>query len=313
VSSQSSIKGTYVFKENGKEIGRSQNLITQNGRKVFLQYLAGVKTEWASNLAIGALPVDPGYLDTQLNFETGRFPVTLKTYQAATTNTPDLIIVRATLPPLMYANIYEVGIYPQNALSAVASKNNKLLVDFSDLSNWVTYAGSTSITGFTPGLDSSPRIGNYSVELAPGTTYSNNTFSFEISNYSSIDTLQILAYNTVAGNLTMTLTDRDGYSTIFNYTLQNNAGWQVLQAPIPTTITNPSGTVLNTDPQALGTINTVTFTTDSTATVTLDVVKGSASAELSNNDYIISKSVLQTPIAKTYGVALDIEYFLELL
>ena len=35
------MKGTYIYKQNGIEIGRSENVITTDGKKSILQYLAG--------------------------------------------------------------------------------------------------------------------------------------------------------------------------------------------------------------------------------------------------------------------------------
>jgi hypothetical protein len=306
-------KGTYVFKENGIEIGRSKNLITTNGRKAILQYLAGVKTTWAANLAIGALSGAPTIDDLELNFETGRYPITLRTYQAATNSTPDLIVVRATLPSNMYANIYEVAIYPTDSTSGSNIMDNKILVDFSDMSNWVTSAGYTEIVGFVPQGEQSPRIGNYSVELSSSTTFSNSSLGLSIENYSDLDSLQILAHNVTEGNLTVTMTDSAGYQAIFNYSLSDNIDYQVLSANFPNTIKDPSGNVVNVSSQFLSNITTVEFTTDATAFLIIDCLKTAASDQIAISDYIISKSSLSTPIAKTYGVPLDVEYYIELL
>jgi hypothetical protein len=307
------LKGTYVFKQNGIEVGRSQNLITTNGRKVILQNLAGVKTEWASNLSIGAIPTAPTVNDVQLNYETGRYPVTLKTYQSATLSTPDLIIVRATLPTLMSANIYEVGIYPENSTTSASNRNNNILVDFSDLTNWVVDLGSIATNSFTPGADHSPRIGNYSVSLTQNTSMYNNTFSLNFSDYSELDTMQILARNTVAGFLTMTVTDTDGFTADFVYSLADSSDYQILTKAFPATIKNANGDLLTLSTKALGPIKSIRFTTDSTAAVTIDAVKTSTLQELRSNDFIISKSILNTPIPKIYGTALDVEYYIELL
>lgn len=305
-------KGTYVFKENGVEIGRSQNLITTNGRKAILQYLAGVKTTWAANLAIGAIESIPTVDDVELAFETGRYPITMRTYQAATNTTPDLVVVRATLPSNLYANIYEVAVYPTDATSEAAKNDNKILVDFSDMSNWLTSEGSTELTGFIPQGAQSPRIGGYSVEILPSTTLSNSMVGVDISGYTNLDYLQILAHNTVSGTFTVTMTDSAGYQAIFTYSLSDNTEYQVLSVPFPQTIKDPLGNTVNTSSQFLGPIKTIELDTDSTANVTIDCLKVSTTQELSVSDYIISKSSLSTPIAKTYGVALDIEYYVEL-
>ena len=294
-------KGTYVFKQLGKEIGRSNNIITNNGKKVILQYLAGTRNNWAADLAIGAIPTTPTANDVELNFETLRVPVNMKTFIYETSTNPNLIVVRGTIPANVYANIYEIGLYADTQVSNVSLRDNRILVEFSDLNNWITNSGVVNVIPYVPQAEFSPRIGGNSVELISNTVYSNSSYSFSLQGYSSIDTLQILAYNTVAGTLTITMSDTEGGNTSFSYVLNDNSDYQVLSVPF-----NPTDTYL-------GTINTVTFSTDSTAVITIDTVKASTTAELTNNDYVISKSVLETPIAKIYGVPLDIEYYVELL
>jgi hypothetical protein len=296
----SQFKGTYVFKQNGVEIGRSENLITDNGRRTILQFLSGIRGEWASDLAIGAINTTPQSSDLELNFETGRVPITLKSFKSKTDTNPDLIIVRATLPSTLYANIYEVGLYPQQVSQGPSARDNNILTDFSDLTNWVTSAGNVYITGFMPQVSNSPRIGAYSVDLDPSSTYYNSTFGFSMSGYSDIDNLQILAYNTVAGVATVTLTDYAGTSINVPFTLTDNADYQVLSSPFPSSV------------GSLGAIRTVSISTDSTASITIDCIKTSVVRELGAGDFIISKSVLDTPIGKAYGTTLDIEYYVQL-
>jgi hypothetical protein len=304
-------KGTYVFKQDGKEIGRSENLITTNGRKVILQYLAGTRPDWAADMCFGAIDTAPTASDIELNFETARVPVSLKTYKSATNSNPDLIIVRGTLPASLYANIYEVGLYPESRITDVANRNNRIITDFSDLSNWVasiadqsqsiTDQGTVSITGYAAQGAASPRIGGFSVDLAQNTSYQNNTFGFNLLGYSDLDTLKILAYNTAAGILTVTLKDVQNNSYVFTYTLTDNTGYQILSAPFPSNVAFTN------------TINSITITTDNTASITIDAIKASATTELTNEDYLISKSVLSTPIAKIYGTPLDVEYYVQIM
>jgi hypothetical protein len=304
-------KGTYVFKQDGKEIGRSENLITTNGRKVLLQYLAGTRVDWAADMCFGAIDTAPSLSDIELNFETARVPVSLKTYKSATSGNPDLVIVRGTLPASLYANIYEIGLYPESKITDVANRNNRIITDFSDLSNWVASIadqaqsivdqGTVSITGYSAQGAASPRIGGFSVDLAQNTSYQNNTFGFNLLGYSDLDTLKILAYNTAAGIVTITLKDVQNNSYVFTYTLSDNAGYQILSAQFPANVSFTN------------TINSITITTDNTASVTIDAIKASVSTELTNEDYLISKSVLSTPIAKIYGTPLDVEYYVQIM
>ena len=294
-------KGTYVFKENGIEIGRSQNLITDNGRDVILRYIAGATQSWASNLAIGAMPIQPTQSDTDLNFETARVPIDFKTYRNAISPDPDLIIVRGTLPQNLYANIYEVGVYPDSSSTSLSAKSNAILADFDNISNWNVSAGNVSITNFMPQAENSPRIGAHSVELDPETIYENATVSFDIGGYTPINNLEVLLYNTVEGVLTITLTDLLGASMSFTFNLVTEPGYQVLSAPF-----SPGAHLFET-------IDKISISTDTTAIATIDAIKATTRNEFSTKDYIVSKSALTTPIAKKYGVPLDIEYSIQLL
>jgi hypothetical protein len=305
-------KGTYVFKENGIEIGRSKNLITTNGRTVLMKYLCGLEPDWASSIAIGAVNQNaPVESDTQLSFETMRVPVTLKTYQPAYAGSPDLVVVRGTLPANMYANIYEIGLFPQSVNSESLTRNNAILTDFTELTNWKTnvYDDTLSITNqglsqsnpFVPQGIGSPRYGAYSVTISQNTIFSNNEYSTTLLGYSEVDTLDILAYNTVGGTLTVVLTDISGITATVEYSMGTDTSYQKLSANMPSSIRNFSN------------LQSIDIITDSTASLTIDAIKTSAFGELSSSDYIISRSTLSTPIAKTYNTALDIEYFIELL
>jgi hypothetical protein len=298
----SQFKGTYVFKQNGIEIGRSTNLITSIGRKIILQYLTRAREEWAADMAIGALNTTPTVADTQLNFETGRYPVILKSFLSATSTDPDLILVRATIPENLYANIYEIGLYPtKTSFSTISNRNNIILEEFSNLTNWSASTGTIEINSFTPQGSGSPRIGANSVRLASSTTYINTNLSVPFSNYSSLDNLQILLYNSTAGTVTITLTDISGTTQSINFTTTANTGYSYLSANFGSSISNFTY------------ITGISISTDSSASLTIDAIKASDASEISVEESLVSKSVLTTPIAKLYNVPLDVEYYIELL
>jgi hypothetical protein len=284
------------------EVGRSNNLVTDIGRKIILQYLSRAREEWAADMAIGSLSTTPLSSDTQLNFETGRYPVILKTFLSATSTDPDLIIVRATIPENVYANIYEIGLYPtKTSFSTVSNRNNIMLSDFSDLTDWSTSTGTTTVNQFTPQGASSPRIGANSVSLSNSTTYVNTNLSIPVTGYSSIDSLQILIYNSTAGVVTVTLTDVSGITQVINFTTTNNTGYTSLS-----TLFGPSMSNFTY-------ITAISIATNSAASLTIDAIKTSDASEISVEECLVSKSVLITPIAKLYNVPLDIDYYLKLL
>ena len=165
----SQFKGTYVFKQEGKEIGRSSNLITANGRTMILQYLSTARQDWAADMAVGAMPTNangqaPLSTDTQLNFETYRTPVILKTFIPASGINPDLILARCTLPADLYANIYEVGLYAvTNSSFSTSTRNNVILTDFSNTNTWSLSSGTVVSNSYIPQGYASPRIGSQSL------------------------------------------------------------------------------------------------------------------------------------------------------
>lgn len=309
---QSQFKGTYVFKQGDLEIGRSTNLITSNGRTMLMQYLAGSRLNWSADMAIGALPTTPTSADTQLNFETGRYPVNLKSYIAAnsTTGDPDLIVVRATIPENIFANIYEIGTYATSFGNTVASsKNNLLIADMSDLTNWRTASGSIVDNEFTPQGVGSPRIGQYSVSIPQNTSYYNNNVSIQFNNYNASDSLQILVSNTTAGTMSVKLTDISGNTQTVNFILTNNTGYYTASTQFDQSIGSSPDTSISNFTYLSG----IEIITNGTSGVTIDAIKTSSATEISMEESLVSKSVLSTPIAKINNMPLDVEYYIELL
>ena len=293
-------KGTYVFKENGKEVGRSSNLITTSGRSILMQYLCNIKSSWASDLAIGAINTAPTTSDTQLNFETGRYPVSLKTFISASGGNPDLIVVRSTIPEGVYANIYEVGVYPIPSSATSVDKNNEIIENFSDIPSWSS-TGTRTINEFAPGISTSPRVGQYSVRLSQSSSISKTGININLNGYTALDNLELLAYNTVAGDVTVVLTDITGITETVVFTATTNTGYSILSKKFSSSVSNFSY------------IQSISITTDSNCALTIDAIKVSLGSTISVDDALISKSVLGSPIVKNYNVPLDVEYYIELL
>lgn len=306
----SQFKGTYVFKQGGVEIGRSSNLITSNGRKMILQFLSGNRPDWAADMAIGAMPTpSPTVADTQLNFETSRYPVTLKSFISAGMDgiNPDLIVVRASLPSNLYANIYEIGLYAtSSAKYSTSTRNNVVLSDFSNLSDWSATGPAVIPNAYVPQGYGSPRIGANSVSFMPSTTYTNSKLSIGFSNYTALDSLQLLLFNTASttgasGTITIVLTDSSNTTQTLVFTTPNLAGYSVVSKQFTSSIIN------------FTTITGISITTDANTYATIDAIKVLSSNEISLEESLVSKAVLTTPIAKNPNVPLDVEYYVELL
>jgi len=309
--------GTYVFKQNGEEIGRSENIITANGTRAILQYLTGASQDWASSIAVGAIPITPSSVDITLKYEIARSAVTMKSYKYGF---PNQIIVKGTLSPEVSANIYEVGVYPYNTSQVLGKRDQLIIDDFSLAYNWLfsqisgsavsnipASSNSTYYNIFTPQSIYSPRVGLYSINMLPNSIMSNSHLYVNLSSYTSLNTLDFLVNvpNSSSGTMTVALTDVNGKTTSspLSYSFNGSTlpGYQVLSANLPSDIIS------------LSTIKTITINTvGSNSNIVVDAIRISLLSEIGDLSGLISRSVLTTPIAKTYGTPLDIEYYIQI-
>jgi len=290
------LKGTYIFKQGGVEIGRSENIITTNGKSTIIQYLANSSYDWASTIAVGAIPTTATVNDITMKYEVARTPVTLKSYVIGS---PNLIIVKGTLASTLAANIYEIGVFPYNTGQVFGTRDQLIIDDFSNLTNWTGTYTSNSYAAQSP---YSPRIGLNSIVIPANTTVTNSLASVNLAQYSTIDTLDILVNVTSgqSGTLNVVFTDVNGLTATVPYTF-NGSGYQVLSNVFPSSIF------------ALSAISSIAITTvGSNSSITVDALRVSVNAEVAASTGLISRSVLTTPIAKIYGIPLDIEYYVQL-
>lgn len=295
-------KGTYVFKQDGKEIGRSDNLITTNGTTAILKYLSGHSTDWASTIAIGAMEDAPTVNDLALKYEIARSAITLKSYSSGT---PNVLIIKGQIDPLVAANIYEIGIFPAETSKVFGERDKLILTDFSTPEDWITTQGSFEPIPYQGQNPFSPRVGLYALILNPGVSIYNNQFAANLISYTSLDSLDILAEVGIedVGTLVVKLEDPSGNFIQMQYPYNGTvkSGYQVLSLNFPEGINSVS------------TISKITLSTVSMSSdITVDAIRVSVLNEISTSSALISRSVLETPIAKLYAVPLDIEYYLQL-
>lgn len=296
------LKGTYIFKQNGIEIGRSENVVTTTGKIAILKYIANPANEWASMLAVGAIEASEAVTDQTLYYEIARSPITLKSY-AVVDSSPDIIIVKGTIDSSVVGNIYEVGIYPLTTTQTFGMRDQLIIDDFSTTSNW---SGSSFTTNsFSPSTIYSNRVGSYSVNIPSGSTITRSNLSLNLSTYSTLDTLDLLVNVPSAGSgtLSITLTDVNGVSTSAfpspASSFGGTTGYQIISIALPSSIFNMS------------TITSMSITTTGLG-ITLDAIRISTKSEVTDSTSLVSRSTLTTPIGKILGVPLDIEYYLQI-
>jgi hypothetical protein len=295
------LKGTYVFKQDGQEIGRSENLITTNGKNAILQYLSGSLTDWATSIGVGAMDVTPTVSDLGLSYEIARSVVTLKSFKVGS---PNLLVVKGTIAPSVSANIYEVGIFSSATAKTFGERDLLVLTDFSTPNDWLA-TGNVSWNPFASQNPLSPRVGLYNAAIPANTSITNNNFYLNLSGYTQLDTLDVLVNvdPSKSGQLKITFTDTSSnYSTIiYNFDGSVKSGYQILSQNFSSQIAN------------LKTISSIKVeTVGSASDISVDAIKVAIFGEITNSAGIVSRSVLSTPIGKTYGVPLDVEYYLQL-
>ena len=194
------LKGVYVFKENGVEIGRSENIITDRGSEIITAYLSGANKAWAGAVAVGAGATAAASTDSRLNFETFRSAITSLTPQFAYEATPvtgnNRVIAKFKLDSSVACKIYEAGVYPSefNLAAGVGQGGVISGMDSTEaLSTWTTSAGPSTAVNVTSFSTLNNRIGIDSAALTTtsGASYKNTYavtgLSLDLSAYSGND------------------------------------------------------------------------------------------------------------------------------
>lgn len=121
------MRGVYRIYRDGELVAESENLITDEGRKIVLRYLAGNIGSYADVLAVGTQNVLPTSADKRLGFEFARTNVELRIPNFADNS----VTFKGSLAAQDAGSVYEVGLFP------LATGNN-------------TNSASRLITGFEP-------------------------------------------------------------------------------------------------------------------------------------------------------------------
>ena len=279
------LSGSYKFLVDGNLIAESKNVITANGKKAIKRYLAGTLSDWAGGMAIGTGTTAATTGDTALVFEVDRQPTTIRTMDGS-----ENIILKASFPTDLTTVIKEIGIYPFSTSTATGTYQDSIITDFSE----TTWTNSTSATtNSLVGVNNITNTGTSAMVLS--------NLNIDISGYSSTDQFQIQYYNnqTTTKNITISV----------GGTKNGSAG-----TAISTTITltsQPVGFYISTFNIGtnLDTITSISITV-SAGTVSFDAMKFLNTDETDYITGIVSRSVLASPITKTAGQTLEVEYSL---
>ena len=306
------IKGEYVFYEDGKEIGRTQNLLTKYGKRFLTSYLAGVVPFDNKDIAIGIGNTAASVNNTQLEFEFYRSAVNLGSIDiqtdAGTGVSTYAVVYKTTIPSDIVGTIYEIGLFPTGT-DGNSDYSSRFISTFENNLNWLDDSGVSATTVDTP----SPRIGNTWFSIA-ATSNSSNKYSlstpFDLTGYSQNDSLT-LAFKQQDTNLDYVFVRF--YSSSVDYYEMRFLGNSSLLNKVTTSLLSNlySSGFTSGSPDAASIIKIsvgAKAKSSGATTVLLDGLRINDEDTFNTYSSIISRSVLSSPIAKSYGREIDVEY-----
>lgn len=290
------ITGYYVISENGKEISRTPNLVTNIGKRHILNYLADKIANRSRYIGIGIGSTAANVDDTRLEFEINKYKVFNNTIDYST----NTIVMKAELPMQLAATISEVGLFPGS--SGQNSFDSKTITLFN---NDVLWSNGSYVEN-----SSNSKINNTSFQIqatSGGTvTAKSSNLTFDLTGYSTSDSISIAFYQNDTNlqyiDLIMYKTDSDYYYYRINGT---SVGHKIVEIPMASIVQNAVGSP-NASIAKFGL--SVKANTGTSTTVDFDGLRVNDNDTNVIDSGIISRAVLSTPITKEFGRILDIEY-----
>lgn len=293
-------------------------MITKFGKRFLTSYLAGNSVLPSKDLAFGVGSVTPNSKgnDTRLNFEIYRVPVTLSSFDVSQTGT-DIdgdpvfsytVIYRATIPQDISGVISEIGLYP-GVRTSTNYYDSKFISAFENNLSWTDGTGSPDMK-YNDGSYTA-KIGESSVkvQVSSGQTklYKCDLTELNMSGYSVNDTMSIAYYkvDNYVSDITVNLysSDTDYYS--ISFTPESGTGSKIQSLSLDNLFNNPTG---SPDPSNITKIGVSTAATGGSTVVYFDGIRINDEDTFDPTYGIISRSVLSSPITKSSGRPVDVEY-----
>ncbi|QIQ62928.1 minor tail protein [Streptomyces phage Moab] len=294
------MRGIYRFYQNGELIAEQPNLITTEGQRLILRYLAGQSPSLGAAIGAGVSATAATVNDTLLGFEVERVAVNLR--NADYTN--GVVIFKGTIDQDVVMNIYEMGLWSSAANNLSGEFDSRLLTTFDlDLETWSNVTADTTANRTSADAvkvnaaissTTSPRL---DVEMELSGYSANDSFLLAFSKpNNNISTIKLIFEDVVGGgnaSLTKTVSSLpSGYNVLQfrkgDFTITGTFGWDTV-------------TRMGFDVTAGGTAGYVIL--DGLRVEDLDTP---------NQDFVlVSHAILGSPIQKTNTAPMDVEYALD--
>jgi hypothetical protein len=326
------MRGYYVFKQNGKEIGRAGNTLTTAGKLAIANSMCTGGSNWAGQIAIGSLGnassggVDATGSDKYLSFEFARTNV------QSVSSSPTLVsgvyaggkiglVCKAVFDPAVSGKIYEIGLFSQDT---TAGKFVNPISVTSIYEPW-SYLSSTGPDVWTElisdadafgGTGPTGRAGADQIIFANVPSYTGNSKRlridglYDFSAMTSSDKFAIACSTTGGTASSTTITFNTDDSNYFSYALgaiTSYNGYRILSYAK----SNWSTTGMVGSP-SWDNINSIQILNTGTVVTRLDGIRV-IEALADQESVLISHTTLSdaTAITKVDGTPLEIEYYLE--
>jgi len=292
-------------------------MITKFGKRFITSYLANGLNFNSKDIAVGIGSLAATVNDTDLQFEFYRSGVSLGSIDIQTNTssgqTTYAVVYKATLPTDVEGIISEIGIFP-TAFSQNTDYSSKYISSFEDTSSWLDSNGNQPTKVLTP----TPKIGSsfFSVSATNGgsKSYGLNTI-FDISGYGVDDSMSFAFYQS---DLNLDYVYARFYSSASNYKEvrfagDTSIGHKVLTVKLSNLFNSAFTSTGATDFANIMKIEVgAKAKTSLSTTVLLDGLRLNDDDRYNPQYGLISRSVLSSPIVKTLGVEMDIEYKINL-
>ena len=304
--------GEYVFYEDNKEVYRSKNLLTKFGKRYLTQYLAGQSTNTLKDIALGVGSTAATVNDTQLGFEFYKSAVSMNSIDIQTNSTTGIstygVVHKTTIPVDVAGTINEVGLFPNVILGNTDYASNSIST-FEDNQSWTDSAGAYASSVTTP----FPKIGTSYLSI--GATASQlkeyyYNFNIDVSGYSALDSLTLAYYqsDTNLDYVFVRMYDSNNNYYEIRYAGDASTGYKIKSLTLNNLYSSGYGSGTPDQTSIVKISCGVKAKASGATTVLFDGMRINDEDSFRTDYGMISRSVLTTPIAKSLGKQMVIEY-----
>ena len=307
-----SMFGEYVFYEDNKEIYRSKNLLTKFGKRYLTQYLAGQSTNNLKDISLGVGSTAATVNDTQLGFEFYKSAVSMNSIDIQTNSTTGIstygVVHKTTIPVDVAGIINEVGIFPNVILGSTDYASNSIST-FEDNQSWTDSTGAYASSVTTP----FPKIGTSYLSI--GATASQlkeyyYNFNIDVSGYSALDSLTLAYYqsDTNLDYVFVRMYDSNNNYYEIRYAGDASTGYKIKSLTLNNLYSSGYGSGTPDQKSIVKISCGVKAKASGATTVLFDGMRINDEDSFRTDYGMISRSVLTTPITKSLGKQMVIEY-----